>query len=118
MLQQDEPDDYVVATGTSRTVREFTATAFALVGLDWRDYVEVDEAYLRPSDVIELRGDASKAARELGWKPRTAFSATILEMVEHDLALEGLSPANYVRVHQPMSRESPIRDLETKPGSA
>ncbi|ORT56101.1 GDP-mannose 4,6-dehydratase [Streptomyces sp. CB03238] len=69
MLQRDSPDDYVVATGTSYSVRDFVAFCFQHVGLEWERHVRVDERYLRPSDVSELVGDASKAERELGWKP-------------------------------------------------
>ncbi|MGW7409915.1 GDP-mannose 4,6-dehydratase [Streptomyces sp. NPDC054833] len=69
MLQQEEPDDYVVATGTSYSVRDFVQYSFAHVGLDWRDHVRFDERYLRPSEVDDLVGDASKAARILGWQP-------------------------------------------------
>ncbi len=96
MLQQTEPDDYVIATGTSRSVRDFVDAAFSLVGLDWHKYVVVDEAYIRPADVHELRGDASKAARKLGWTPKTTFSNMVLEMVEHDFKLEGLELADYL----------------------
>jgi GDPmannose 4,6-dehydratase len=97
MLQQDDPDDFVIATGASRAVSDFVEAAFDLVGLDWHSYVVVDPAYLRPSDVNELCGDASKAARQLGWAPRTTFSELVFEMVEHDLALEGLEPGKYLR---------------------
>ncbi len=97
MLQQDEPDDYVIATGVMRSVRDFIDAAFGLVGLDWRNYVEVDPAYLRPADVHNLQGDASKAASKLGWRPSTTFSDLVHEMVEHDLRLEGLDPANHLR---------------------
>jgi GDPmannose 4,6-dehydratase len=97
MLQQDEPDDYVIATGEARTVREFVAAAFSLVGLDWNKYVVVDEAYMRPTDVMELRGDASKAHRTLGWVPRTTFPELVYEMLEHDLTLEGLVAETYLR---------------------
>jgi GDPmannose 4,6-dehydratase len=69
MLQQDEPDDYVVATGTSYSVQDFVEHCFAHVGLDWRDHVRFDERYLRPAEVDDLVGDASKAARVLGWQP-------------------------------------------------
>jgi GDPmannose 4,6-dehydratase len=96
MLQQPEPDDFVIATGTSRSVRDFVDAAFSLVGLDWRRYIQVDEAYIRPADIHELRGDASKAWRQLGWKPRTSFSQMVLEMVENDLRLEGVEPAKYL----------------------
>jgi GDPmannose 4,6-dehydratase len=97
MLQQDQPEDFVIATGAARAVRDFVEAAFSLVGLDWHDYVVVDPAYLRPSDVSELCGDASKAARQLGWAPRTTFSELVFEMVEHDLALEGLEPMKHLR---------------------
>ncbi len=97
MLQQGEPDDYVVATGIMRSVRDFVDAAFGLVGLDWHKYVEVDKTYLRPTDVHDLRGDASKAARNLGWRPRISFSDLVYEMVENDLKLEGVDPAQYLR---------------------
>src|SRR2546425_3582966 len=73
ILQQDEADDYVVATGVMRSVREFAEAAFTMAGLDWDGYVVVDEAYMRPAEVDELRGDASKATKKLGWKPKTSF---------------------------------------------
>ncbi len=96
MLQQDEPDDYVIATGEMRSVREFLDASFGLVGLDWQKHVMVDEAYFRPAEVFELRGDASKAKNSLGWKPRSNFKQLVREMVEHDLKLEGLDPAVHV----------------------
>ena len=97
MLQQDEAEDYVIATGVQRSVREFIEAAFGLAGLDWQKYVVVDEAYLRPADVHDLRGDASKAARQLGWKPKTTFAELVPEMLEFDLALEGIDPAKHLR---------------------
>jgi GDPmannose 4,6-dehydratase len=97
MLQQDAPDDYVVATGTTRSVKQFIETAFSLVGLDWSQYVETDEAYMRPAEVAELRGDPSKAAAKLGWKPTTTFDELVREMIENDLRLEGLDPAQHIR---------------------
>src|SRR5262249_20448505 len=90
MLQQDEAEDYVIATGVMRSVREFAQAAFAMAGLDWDRYVVVDEAYMRPAEVHELRGDASKAAAKLGWKPRTSFEELVREMLENDLQLEGV----------------------------
>jgi GDPmannose 4,6-dehydratase len=96
MLQQDEADDYVIATGVMRSVRDFVAAAFGLVGLDWEKYVVVDEAYLRPSDVDELRGDPSKATQRLGWKPKTSFDQLIREMMENDLSLEGVDPTKHL----------------------
>ena len=96
MLQQDEPDDYVIASGVDRSVKDFADTAFSLVGLDWNKYVEVDEAYMRPTDVPDLRGDATKAAKKLGWKPSTSFDQLVHEMLEHDLKLEGVDPAKHL----------------------
>lgn len=87
MLQQDKPDDYVVATGEQHSVRELLELAFGYLGLDYRDYVYVDPRFLRPADVYELVGDASKARRVLGWKPEVNFQQLIEMMVEHDLAL-------------------------------
>jgi GDPmannose 4,6-dehydratase len=86
MLQQAEPDDYVVATGETHTVREFCERAFAEAGLDYEQYVRVDERFLRPAEVDLLIGDASKAKRELGWEPEYTFAGMIKEMVETDLA--------------------------------
>ena len=87
MLQQDKPDDYVVATGEQHSVRELLEVAFGYLGLDYRDYVYVDPRFLRPADVYELVGDASKARRVLGWKPEVSFQQLIEMMVDHDLAL-------------------------------
>jgi GDPmannose 4,6-dehydratase len=87
MLQQDRPDDYVVATGESHTVQEFCEVAFGHIDLDWRRHVEVDPAYYRPSEVDELRGDASKARIELGWKPRIGFEELVRLMVDADVRL-------------------------------
>jgi GDPmannose 4,6-dehydratase len=87
MLQQPSPDDFVVATGESHTVREFVEAAFACVGLDWPKYVTLDERYLRPSEVDHLRGDASKARRQLQWAPSVTFDGLVKMMVESDLKL-------------------------------
>lgn len=84
MLQQDQPDDYVVATGQSHSVRDLVAHAFSVLGLDWQDYIVVDEQFFRPAEIFELRGDASKAKRQLGWKPTVSFEEMIKIMVEHD----------------------------------
>jgi GDPmannose 4,6-dehydratase len=97
MLQQDEPDDYVIATGATRSVKNFVEAAFGLVGLDWQKYVQVDTAYMRPADVEELRGDPSKAAEELGWAPTITFDELVHEMLENDLKLEGVDPAKHLR---------------------
>jgi len=91
MLQQTKPDDFVVASGESRTVREFCERAFAEVELDYRDYVKVDERFYRPAEVDLLVGDASKARRVLDWQPRHTFAAMITEMVQADLKAIGAS---------------------------
>jgi GDPmannose 4,6-dehydratase len=96
MLQQDEPDDYVIATGIMRSVRDFAEAAFGMAGLDWHQYVIVDEAYIRPAEVNELRGDASKAVKKLGWKPQHTFEDLVHEMLEYDLTLEGVDPAKHL----------------------
>jgi GDPmannose 4,6-dehydratase len=88
MLQQDAPDDYVIATGETWTVKEFLSRAFSRVGLNWEDYVEFDPRYLRPSEVDLLIGDASKAKQKLGWAPRTSFDELVRIMVDADLELE------------------------------
>ncbi|MDP2673758.1 MAG: GDP-mannose 4,6-dehydratase [Dehalococcoidia bacterium] len=85
MLQQDEPDDYVIATGEAHSVRDFVQEAFGVLGLDPQKYVVVDEALRRPADVEILAGDASKAHRKLGWKPTTSFKELVSIMVEEDL---------------------------------
>ncbi len=87
MLQQETPDDYVVATGESRSVRELVETAFSHAGLDWERYVETDPRYLRPAEVDHLLGDATKAREKLGWKPRLPFEDLVKIMVDHDLEL-------------------------------
>ena len=86
IMQQDEPDDYVIATGESHTVREFTEKAFAAVGLDWEKYVEVDERFFRPTEIRELRGNSSKARLRLGWSPTVGFDKIVEIMVEADLS--------------------------------
>jgi len=85
MLQQDEPDDFVIATGVSHSVKEFATLAFDIVGLDWEDYVVVDERYLRPAEVYDLRGDASTARKKLGWTPDTSFEDLVRMMVVSDV---------------------------------
>ena len=89
ILQQDEPGDWVVATGETHSVREFCEEAFGCVGLDWKDFVKVDAKYLRPAEVDVLLGDASKARRELGWKPNVTFKQLAKLMVEADLESAG-----------------------------
>jgi GDPmannose 4,6-dehydratase len=85
MLQQDKPDDYVVATGMKHSVRELVELAFGRAGLDWRQYVETDPKLHRPAEVNTLRGDASKAQRVLGWQPKVSFADLINMMVDADL---------------------------------
>ncbi len=85
MLQQDLPDDYVVATGQTHTVREFCRRAFEEVGLDYQDYVKIDQQFLRPAEVDLLIGDASKARNELAWEPKYTFGDLVSEMVQTDL---------------------------------
>jgi GDPmannose 4,6-dehydratase len=87
MLQREQPDDYVVATGESHTVREFAEAAFAQVGLDWRDHVRLDPRYYRPTEVEHLCGDAGKARAQLGWTPVVTFHELVAQMIEADLAL-------------------------------
>ncbi len=87
MLQQDQPDDYVIATGETHSVREFLQEVFDYLGLDWRKYVETDARYLRPTEVDLLLGDASKARQKLGWKPRVLFKDLVRIMVEEDWKL-------------------------------
>jgi GDPmannose 4,6-dehydratase len=91
MLQQDEPRDYVIGTGESRSIRELCEVAFGRVGLDWEPYVRIDERYLRPVEVERLRADPSKAMTELGWKPEVAFPELIAEMVDADLEAYGMT---------------------------
>lgn len=91
MLQQDVPDDYVIATGETHSVKEFLAEAFGAVGLDWQEYVEVDERYLRPSEVEVLLGDASKARDVLNWQPKTTFKELVRMLLRNDLDAVGLA---------------------------
>ena len=86
MLQKDEADDYVIATGTTNTVRKFCELAFEHVGLDYRNYVKTDSKLFRPAEVAALQGDANKAEESLGWRPTKTFQNLVIEMVEHDLA--------------------------------
>lgn len=87
MLQQDKPDDYVIATGETHSVREFLEKAFSHVGLNWQDYVELDPKYLRPAEVDLLIGDPSKAKKELGWKCKVTFNELVSLMVDADMAV-------------------------------
>ncbi len=86
MLQQDEADDYVIATNETHTVQEFVEKAFERVGLNWKDHVEFDERYMRPAEVDLLIGDATKAEEKLGWKPKVTFEKLVEIMVDADVA--------------------------------
>jgi GDPmannose 4,6-dehydratase len=92
MLQQDAPDDYVIATGETHTVSQFAELAFAHVGLNWRDYVVPDPDLFRPAEVNLLQGDASKARTKLGWTHRIGFEELVREMVEADCRMLGVEP--------------------------
>ncbi|HEX9296640.1 MAG TPA: GDP-mannose 4,6-dehydratase [Polyangiaceae bacterium] len=86
MLEQQEPDDYVVATGETHSVRDFAELAFARVGLDWKDHVVIDERFYRPAEVAVLQGDSSKARKKLGWTPTVNFKQLVEMMVDADMA--------------------------------
>ncbi len=90
MLQQDEPGDYVVGTGEAHSVREFLDEAFSYVDLNWRDYVEIDPRYFRPTEVEFLVADASKARKELAWGPRVTLPELVRIMVDGDIEAVGL----------------------------
>ncbi len=91
MLQQDAPNDYVVATGVSHTVRDLLDAAFAAAGLEWEKYVEIDPNLIRPAEVDTLVGDPSRAQREMGWQPRVSFEQLMEMMVRSDLARHGVA---------------------------
>jgi GDPmannose 4,6-dehydratase len=89
MLQQDAPDDYVVATGETHSVREFCQEAFSHAGLDWREHVKVDPRYFRPAEVDVLLGDPRKAKEKLGWEPKVGFKELVRIMVDADMEGQG-----------------------------
>ncbi len=91
MLQQDTPDDYVIGTGETHSVEEFVQIAFDYVGLDWRKHVVIDPQFYRPAEVDLLLGDATKARKQLGWKPEVGFEDLVTMMVDHDLASLSIS---------------------------
>ena len=111
MLQQEEPDDYVIATGEAHSVRELVEFAFGALGLDWRRHVELDPRYLRPTEVDVLEGDASKARARLGWRPRTSFAELVSMMVAHDLDL-----ARRERVLMTAGYNAPVRGVAAAVG--
>jgi GDPmannose 4,6-dehydratase len=87
MLQQDQPDDYVIGTGQTHSVEQFVTIAFGHVGLDWREYVKIDPQFHRPAEVELLLADGAKAHRQLGWKPTVNFEQLVTLMVDADLEL-------------------------------
>jgi len=89
MMQQEKPDDYVIATGESHSVEEFVIAAFEHAGMDWREYVESDPIYYRPAEVDLLAGDASKAKTQFGWEPKTCFSGLVRILVDADIKILG-----------------------------
>ncbi len=97
MLQEAVPDDYVIATGTMHSVRELAETAFKLVGLNYEDYVTIDERYFRKTEVDELCGDAAKARLKLRWQPRTSFDQLVRIMLVADLEEAGLNPTEFIQ---------------------
>jgi GDPmannose 4,6-dehydratase len=103
MMQAEKPDDYVIATGVTHSVREFLDAAFGYLDLDWNEYVEIDPRYYRPAEVDLLQGDPSKARRELGWEPRVSFQEMVKLMVDHDLEL----------AHQEQTHEAGIAARKT-----
>ena len=89
MLQQDAPDDYVIATNETHSVREFIEAAFSMVNLNWRDYVVVDQNFYRPAEIHLLQGDYAKAQKKFGWQPQVRFDQLVEMMMEHDLKNAG-----------------------------
>ena len=104
MLQHDRPDDYVIATGETHSVREFLDEAFGYVGLDWKKYVEIDQRYFRPTEVNLLLGDATKAKKVLGWKPKVHFKDLVRIMVDADLKAESQRPSSTAGDHELLGR--------------
>jgi GDPmannose 4,6-dehydratase len=92
ILQQDQPDDFVIGTGVAPTIREFVEEAFAYVDMDWQEYVEIDPRYFRPTEVDYLHADPSKARRQLGWEPKITYKKLVPIMVDADLEAVGLEP--------------------------
>ena len=109
MLQQDRPDDYVVATGETHSIKEFLDVAFSYVNLDWNDYVAFDPRYLRPAEVELLIGDPQKANKKLGWQPSVTFEGLVKLMVDADLAALGLSSPNSNSPNNPVKDNASVR---------
>lgn len=109
MLQQDAPDDYVVATGETHTIRKFLDIAFGYVNLNWPDYVEFDARYLRPAEVDILIGDPTKAKQQLGWEPSVTFEQLVKLMVDADLAALGLPSPDGASAEQVLKDNAYIR---------
>lgn len=108
MLQQDQPDDYVIATSETTTVRDFLKLAFGHLDLDWNEYVEIDPRYYRPAEVDLLLGDASKAKQKLGWQPKTDLTQLAQIMIEHDIELAERELFELDREsRRPSSRDTP-----------
>ena len=95
MLQEDTPEDYVIATGETHSVREFCELAFAEVDLDYKDHVTIDQRFYRPAEVDTLRGDSTKARKQLGWTPKYTFHELVREMVQADLELLQKNPRHF-----------------------
>jgi GDPmannose 4,6-dehydratase len=108
MLQQDKPDDYVVATGEAYSVQEFLEEAFSYAGLDWRRHVEIDPRYFRPTEVDYLLGDPTKVRARLGWQPRVTFRELVRMMVDHDMEM-----AQQERVLKEAGHHSALRGVAT-----
>jgi len=104
MMQQDQPDDYVIATGETYTVRDFLDEAFNHLGMDWKKYVEIDPRYYRPTEVDVLMGDSSKARKKLNWRPKMKFTDLVRVMVDADLRAESEKPASAMASHEFLGR--------------
>ena len=87
MLQQDEPDDYVIATNETHSVEKFVELAFSYTGLNWKDFVVIDEKFYRPAETVQLRGDFTKARLTLNWSPTVKFEELVKMMIDHDIAV-------------------------------
>jgi GDPmannose 4,6-dehydratase len=104
MLQQDHPDDFVIATGKAHSVQEFLDEAADYCGIDWTRHVEIDPKYFRPTEVDYLQGDASKAYKQLRWKPTVSFRELVHRMIDHDLELAAQENTLCVAGHRPIHR--------------